>query len=97
MVYSYLILWFSDGVLTQVKNIKLVKLLWDKLRVFYKPFSFNIDFLYLKEFFNIKLEVYNFMEDYMAKFKTLTDDFRKYELILPDKLVMAQTFFYLTE
>jgi len=29
------------------------------------------------------------MEDYMAKFKTLTDDFRKYELILPDKLVMA--------
>ena len=95
MVYSYFILWLSDGVLTQVKNIKLVKLLQDKLRVFYEFFNFSIDFLYLKEFFNIKLEVYNFIKDYIAKLKTLTDDFKKYKLILPNKLVIVQTFFYL--
>ena len=97
MAHSHLILWLSDGVLTQVKNIELAKPLWDKLRAFYEPSGFSTDFLYLKEFFDTKLEAYDSMEDYVAKLKTLTDDLRKHEFILPDKLVMAWTFFYLTE
>jgi hypothetical protein len=95
--HSHLILWLSDGVLTQVKNIDAAKPLWDKLKALYEPAGFSTDFLYMKEFFATELAMFDSVEEYVAKLKTLADDLRKHELVIPDKMVMAWTLFHLNE
>ena len=79
----------DDGPLLYIRNIQGANEAWKKLEDLYNPKGFTTEFLILKEFFNTKLDEYNSMENYLNKVKSLVDDLRSKDIILPTQVITA--------
>lgn len=86
----------DDGPLLYIKDMTSAKKAWEKLQELYNPRGFTTEFLTMKDFFNTTLEEFDSMEEYLHKVKTLVDDLRAKEIILPEKVVMAWILNHLT-
>ena len=79
----------EDGPLLYIKDIASAKEAWQKLEDLYNPKGFTTEYLTLKEFFNTSLEEYNSMEEYLNKVKTLVNNLKGKEIILPNQVIIA--------
>ena len=79
----------DDGPLLYIKDESSAKRAWEKLEEIYNPKGFTTEFLTLKEFFNTSLDDFDSMEEYLYRVKTLADDLRGKNIILPNQVVTA--------
>lgn len=71
--FSNIQLLIEDGPLLQIQNISNAKLTWEALKDLYSLKGFSSKFFIYKEFFDISLYKYTFIEEYLNKIKELSD------------------------
>ena len=71
--FSNIQLLIEDGLLLQIQQYTTAKEAWNALKTLYSAKGFSSEFLICREFFNISLNKYFSMEEYLNKVKYLSD------------------------
>lgn len=79
----------EDGPLLYIKDLVSAKEAWSKLKDLYNPSGFTTEYLTLKEFFNNSLDDFSAMEEYLNRVKSLVDDLKGKDIVLPNQVVIA--------
>jgi hypothetical protein len=86
---SLLKLYCDDGPLLYLKDIDSAKEAWQRLEDLYYPKGFTTEFLLLKEFFNLKLNDFDSIEEYLNRVKTLAGNLKGKNIELPRQVIIA--------
>ena len=79
----------DDGPLLYIRNIEEANKAWYKLQELYDPHGFTSEYLTLKDFFETNLNDSESMETYLNKVRSLNDELRSKEIILPHQVVTS--------
>ena len=81
---SHIKLLCEDGPLLYIRDIYSAFDAWKRLEEICNPKGFTTEYLTLKEFFNTTLEEFDSMESYLYKVRSLIDNPREKDIILPN-------------
>ena len=84
-----LILLLEDGPLQQIQYLETAYEIWKQLERLYNPKGFTSTFLICKEFFSLRFEDQELIEDFINKLKRLLDELKSREITLPDELILT--------
>jgi gag-polypeptide of LTR copia-type len=73
----------------QIKHLNNAKLAWESLRNLYNSSGFTSEFLLIKDFFNITLNNFSNIEEYLNKVKEIIEELNSREIIIPEKVIIA--------